>query len=163
MKVLPFLLSLFVIGATMVSTANAHPHHTAPAPAAAASWVQLEPEEVMSFDTADGTFTIWNTHQRGLFGVELIEVRDSAGGNVAGWWSSRGWCFTQHAYASKGCWSDSGYRQVAQNRMKTASYTRSFNVRGGSADTDDATTFCDHYTQLEYTISGDTSERCDYE
>ena len=30
---------------------------------------------------------------------------------------------------------------------------------GEAASTD----FCDHYTKLEYKISGDTSDRCDYD
>jgi hypothetical protein len=161
MKVLPFLLTAFAISAALFSTANAHPNH--PAPVAAAQWVQLEPEEVMSFDADGETFTVWNTHHRGILGLELIEVRNSTGTNVAGWWSSRGWCFTQQAYSAQGCWSDTRYLQIVEDRMSTSNYTRSLNVRySGSAGTD-ATTFCDHYTQLEYTISGDSSERCDYE
>ena len=108
MKVLPFLLTAFAISAALFSTANAHPNP--PAPVAAAQWVQLEPEEVMSFDADGETFTVWNTHHRGILGLELIEVRNSTGTNVAGWWSSRGWCFTQQAYSANGCWSNANTR-----------------------------------------------------
>ena len=33
---------------------------------------------------------------------------------------------------------------------------------GGGLDTEDEYVFCEHYTKLEYKISGDTSDVCDY-
>lgn len=167
MKFLSFLLGAVVLSACVGSKAFSHPqqhHGAAPVPVVApVSLIPLQAEEIANFEYSGQLYTVVNTHQRGLFGVELIEIHDGRGLPVAGWWSTRGWCFTHPAYTANACFSDAGFVRFMQRKIVTSSYTRSptFNVGGvGEAASTD---FCDHYTKLEYKISGDTSDRCDYD
>lgn len=116
-------------------------------------------EHVTSFTDGGAKYNVWNTHRRGLFGTELIEIRDQYGRLHASWWASPGWCFTEHAYTNHGCYSERGYLKLFKSRMK--SYDNRANSYGGySGKNTDPGEFCDHYSQLEYTVSGDTSGVC---
>ena len=97
---------------------------------------------------------------RGFFVGELIQIRDSHGALEHQWWSIHGWCFTAHAYEHQACWSRDGYMAVFKNYLHRGKIT----VRpyDGSWRTEEATGFCDHYTQLEYDMSGDTSGICGF-
>jgi hypothetical protein len=165
MKILPFLLGALVFSAAFASKAYSHPNHhggTVIPVAAPVQLMKLEPEQVLEFDYKGGYYTVTNKHVRGLFGVELIEIHDSRGMAVAGWWTTRGWCFTQHAVASNACFSAMGFQQFIHGKMTSASYTRSPSLytggKGAAADWE----LCDHYSKLEYVISEDDSGVCDY-
>ena len=131
------------------STVNAHAH----VPTA---------EEVMSFRDAASTLTVINTHRRGILGGELIEIRDEDGDLKTSWWSARGWCFTAHAIDNHPCWYPSGYVALYKSRMArnaASPLDRDFSGWKRPVSTD----FCDHYSQLEYTVSGDTSGKCGHQ
>ena len=163
MKIFAFVLGALAVLATAVSPAGAHPHSHAPV-VHAPKWVQLDPESVISFNAGGDTFTLWNTHQRGLFGLELIEIHDDSGAAVAGWWSSRGWCFTAQAMETKACFSgDDQLSRFAGVKLANASYARPVTIRGTSYSPEASTEFCDHYTLLEAKISMDDSGNCDYD
>ena len=166
MKILSFLLGALVLSASIGSKALSHPHHhgTSAVPVVApVSLIPLQAEEIMGFEYSGQYYTVVNTHQRGLFGVELIEIHNSQGLPVAGWWTTRGWCFTHPAYTSNACFSDAGFVRFMQRKMVSSSYTRSAALySGGGAAVAEETDFCEHYSKLEYKISGDTSGRCDY-
>ena len=156
MKAMFSLLSALVLSAVVSIQAIAHPHHghgdghyQPPKP--------LEPEIVATFDYEGETLTVWNTHMRGLFGLELIEFRNASGRAVGGWWTSRGWCFTATAYDNKACHSHRGYLDIFKSRMNASSVS----VKVSKSE-ESSGEFCDHYTKLEYTISGDTSDVCGY-
>ena len=146
LKTLAMIAAVAVFGA--VTPAQAHPHHMAE-------------EEVMSFLHNGSTLTVWNTHQRGILGNELIEVRDAAGNTEGSWWSITGWCFTAHAVNNHPCWHPNGYIALIKDRLRgpVTVTTRAYSGSAASPSTD----FCDHYTQLEYTVSGDTSGACGHE
>lgn len=140
------LLAPLLLGAT---TAQAHPGH-------------YPVELVTSFNKGSSVYNVWNTHRRGFFGTELIEIRDQRGGLKASWWASNGWCFTEHAYSDYGCYSESGYTALFNQQMNRFGNRNVMLDTGGPRAADDYV-FCDHYTQLEYTVSGDTSGVCDHE
>lgn len=156
MKAMLSLISALVLSAFVSIQANAHPHHNhgqvsyqPPQP--------LAPEIVATFDYDGETLTVWNTHARGLFGLELIEFRNAAGRSVGGWWTSRGWCFTATAYETNACHSNRGYLQIFKSRIKTN--TTMITV---SKSEESSGEFCDHYSKLEYKISEDSSGVCGY-
>ena len=162
MKILSFLLGAIVSSASIGSKALSHPHHhgTSPVPVVApVSLIPLQAEEIMGFEYSGQYYTVVNTHQRGLFIGELIQIRDSHGALAHQWWSIHGWCFTAHAYENQACWSQSHYLNIFASYLNRASFTP---PTGGGLDTEDEYVFCEHYTKLEYKISGDTSDVCDY-
>ena len=163
MKIFPSVLGALALCIPFIVPAGAHPHNHGNAPVMTApKLIQLDAEEVMSFDNGGATYSLWNTHQRGLFGLELIEVRGESGAAVAGWWSSRGWCFTAKAYAANACWSSARMAGFAGAKLVNASYSRSPSTRAGGSATEASTDFCDHYSALEAKISEATSGRCGY-
>lgn len=147
LKVLALAAVVALFGA---HAAQSHPYH----PVA---------EEVMSFRHAGMTLTVVNTHQRGFLGGELIEIHNPGGSVRTSWWSNRGWCFTAHAINNHPCWHPDGYISLYKARMKgnqgTTVLRRPYGGGGASSSSDP----CDHYSQLEYTVSGDTSGRCGHE
>ena len=144
-----FLISICVALAGLFSlgTAHAHPGH---------SYV----ERAAFFNHQGTNLNVWNTHRRGLFGAELIEIRDNRGKLYASWWTSRGWCFTEQSYSHNVCWSKGGYKELFVSRIKR--FAAGHQSVGGTSYRAD-TTFCDHYSQLEYTVSGDTSGICGHQ
>jgi len=161
MKILTALLGAVILSAALITQAQAHPHsHHGHAPAPAPAWIKLEPEQVMSFDHDSSYYTVWNTHYRGLFGVELIEIRNSSNRAVAGWWTTRGWCFTENGYHANACFSQSGYERFFIKKLATAGKHVSYS--GSAGDSGSSDDFCDHYSKLEATISEDTSGNCGY-
>jgi hypothetical protein len=131
-------------------TASAHPYNV---------WAE---EEFMSFRYAGGTYKVVNTHRRGFLGGELIEIRDHRGRTSASWWTNRGWCFTAHSLENHPCWHPAGYTRLFIRRLqgeKANVLARNFGGYSAPSSTD----FCDHYTQLEYTVSGDTSGKCGHQ
>lgn len=164
MKFIASALGALSLLAAMAVPSGAHPHnHDAVPVIQPAKLVQLEAEEIMSFNANGGVYTVWNTHQRGLFGLELIEIHDASGFAVAGWWSSRGWCYTAQAYAANACGTEDRLARFAGNKLVTAAYDRPLAIRDGGSAVAEATSYCDHYTELEAKISGDTSGNCGYE
>ena len=150
MKTFLSALAVLVAGLTSFQTAQAHPHHfVSPA------------EKFTTFKYKGKNLNVWNTHNRGLFGAELIEIRDYRGKLYASWWTTQGWCFTGHVMEHGGCWSKSGYVALFKARINKVDHSKiDFSGSGGAAGSTD---FCDHYSQLEYTVSGDTSGICDHE
>lgn len=150
MMMKPILTAFAVLLASLSLTqaASAHPHGF------------MSPvEKVLTFKYDGKELNVWNTHNRGLFGAELIEIRDYRGKLYASWWTTRGWCFTAHAIEHGGCWDRSGYTGLFKARIKrTDPKTLNFSGKG----LEEPYAFCDHYSQLEYTVSGDTSGICDH-
>lgn len=136
-------LSIFAAG-----TVTAHPYH-----------YSYAEEDFMSFRYAGGTYKVVNTHRRGFLGGELIEIRDHKGKTKTSWWSPRGWCFTQHALQNHPCWHPSGYTRLFVQRLR-GDAANALAKGFGSYKVPGTYDFCDHYSQLEYTVSGDTTGRC---
>ena len=153
MKAFSLLLAAAIAALWAAAPAQAHPNH------AAVSWKQMEPEVVAQFESDGELYSVTNTHQRGLFIGELIQIRDSHGALAHQWWSIHGWCFTAHAYEHQACWSQAHYLNIFTSYLNRASFTP---PTGGGLNTEDEYVFCEHYTKLEYKISGDTSDVCDY-
>ena len=73
MKAFSLLLAAAIAALWAAAPAQAHPNH------AAVSWKQMEPEVVAQFESDGELYSVTNTHQRGLFIGELIQIRDSHG------------------------------------------------------------------------------------
>ena len=160
MKNLFAAVSALVISAGLVGSAQAHPHHhghTAPAPV----WVQLEPEIVATFEAGGETYTVVNTHNRGLFGFELINIKNSTDRTVSSWWTTRGWCFTTQSYDANACYTRSGYAKFFTAKLNGPVFNVADGFSGGSSS--GSSEFCDHYTKLEAEVSRDADNPCDYE
>lgn len=161
MKAIFNLFCTLILSAGVTTQALAHPHGSAaskgheapPAP------TPLEPEMIASFLSGGSTISVWNTHNRGFFGTELIQFRNDSNHVVGNWWTSRGWCYTAAAYADSACHSQGGYIQLFQARLEGANLAAAPVPNQGASSGDD---FCDHYSKIEYVISGDDSDVCDY-
>jgi len=149
MKMLKMILVAAIAATTAATAAQAHPP-------------VHEPVEFMQFRYAGAIYSAVNTHTRGFLGGELIEIHDATGAVKASWWDNRSRCFTAHAFTNHPCWHPMRYAQLLSGKLRaqTASVvTRKF----GGFTSEDTSTFCDHYSQLEYTVSGDTSGKCGHE
>ena len=84
-------------------------------------------------------------------------------GHLAGqWWRGNGWCFTPSVYDNQGCWPRGRYMDIFGREL--SNYRNRFDpIDTGNFSGDASTEFCDHYTQLEYTVSGDSSGICGHE
>jgi hypothetical protein len=139
-----------------IHSAGAHPHHDGQAV------LPYGVEKVTTFEMGGQSYVVWNTHIRGLFGGELIEIRRPTGHLAGQWWSGNGWCFTPSVYDNQGCWPQGRYMDIFGREL--TNYRNRFNpIDTGTHDSVVSTVFCDHYTQLEYTVSGDTSGICGHE
>ena len=146
MRALKIILAAALASFAAGTTATAHPP------------VQGE-EEFMQFTFAGAIYSAVNTHQRGFLGGELIEIRDADGNTEVSWWDNRSRCFTAHAFETHPCWHPMGYARLLSGKLRNqaaAVINRDF----GGFKSADTSTFCDHYSQLEYTVSGDTSGQC---
>ena len=161
-----------IAGLSASSTAQAQAHHhgdgnfnhhhhggqvVVPSQRAPIKMVALTPEVVAQFEHDGATYTVINTHQRGLFWTEGMLIADSKGNTVGGWWTTRGQCFTKKFYEGSVCMSQGQYRNLFKTRL--TSTTMDLDIKG---DYGKPYELCDHYTKLEYTISGDTSGVCGY-
>lgn len=160
MKILFAAVSTLILGIGLAGQALAHPNHhghTAPAP----QWVQLQPEIVASFESGGETYTVVNTHNRGLFGFELINIKNNTDRTVSSWWTTRGWCFTAPSYEANACYTRKGYASFFERKLKGPVFNVANGFSGGSGSS--TYKFCDHYSKVEAKLSGDVDNPCDYD
>lgn len=128
-----------------------------PAPVSTAALrTPLGPQLVAQFDHEGEVLTVFNTNTVGFLGMTLIKIIDGRGTTRTSWWAARGQCYTQAAYLSNACWSQSHYL----NRFKRELERFHPDVDGPGPRRSGNP--CDHYTKLEAKISGDKSGYCGY-
>jgi len=79
--------------------------------------VKLEPEVAYTFNYDGAVYEVYNTHLINFAGLERIEIRTLAGQVAKTWWSRRGWCFTQEAYAGATCMSQDRYQNYFAQKL----------------------------------------------
>ena len=115
-----------------------------------AKLVKLQPEVAYTFTYDDAVYEVYNSHLINFAGLERIEIRTLEGEVAKVWWSRRGWCFTQNAYAAAECMSQERYDNFFAQKLAADAISIRINTGSGGGRRSSA---LDGYPCLEKRLS----------